>query len=82
MNSPINYTSDQNAITLKNMFKFLLRWGFPYFSPENYMVLDIEDWRVVNDVLFFIMTALMTNILKGYLLFLFVILIKYNRYYD
>ena len=52
-----------------NSFKFLLRQGFPYASPENQMVFDLEDYRIINDILFFIMCSLMGNILKGIQLF-------------
>mmetsp|Transcript_3150 Transcript_3150/g.4448 ORF Transcript_3150/g.4448 Transcript_3150/m.4448 type:complete len:589 (+) Transcript_3150:44-1810(+) len=65
INSPDQYAEPQTFITLMNTFKFLVRLGFPYASPENYMVLDIYDLRVINDVLFFIMSMLMINILKG-----------------
>lgn len=48
-----------------NSFKFLVRLGFPYASPQNLMKLDIGTYRIINDVLFFIMSMLMLNILKG-----------------
>jgi hypothetical protein len=60
-----HYTEPQTFITLMNTFKFLVRLGFPYASSENYMELDIYSVRIVNDVLFFIMSMLMINILKG-----------------
>jgi hypothetical protein len=61
---------EQNFISLKNTFKFLLRQGVPYASPQNQMHLDIVDYRVFNDILFFIMSMLMLNMLKGMCFFL------------
>eukprot|EP01034_Spumella_vulgaris_P042660 gene42660-52919_t len=51
--------------TLLRAFKFYMRWGFPYGSPNNYMDVIISNWRLVDDVMFFIATMLMLNILKG-----------------
>ena len=65
INTEENWSSDQNYITLMNSFKFLVRLGFPYASPQNLMRLDIGTYRIINDVLFFIMSMLMLNILKG-----------------
>lgn len=51
--------------TLLNTFKFLLRWGFPYGAPENYMEQTVSTYRVFSDIMFFVATMLMLNILKG-----------------
>ncbi len=64
-NSEENFTDMPNVITLNNTFKFFLRWGLPYGSPANYMVITISTFRLVSDVLFFVATMLMLNILKG-----------------
>ncbi len=64
-NNPENFPDAPNVVTLINTFKFLIRWGLPYGSPENQMETTISTYRVFSDVMFFVATMLMLNILKG-----------------
>lgn len=60
-----NYTVGPPTVTLGNLLKFLLRYGFPFNTPANQMVVSIQIPRVINDVSFFILCLIMVNILKG-----------------
>ena len=42
-----------------------MRLGLPYGSPQNYVNFTIETYRVINDIMFFVVTMLILNILKG-----------------
>jgi hypothetical protein len=39
--------------------------GLPYGSPQNYVNFTIGTYRVINDIMFFVVTMLVLNILKG-----------------
>lgn len=65
VNNSDNFTDYPTTITLGNMYKFLLRWGLPYNTPQNQMVLTIYSFRVVSDLAFFMSCLIMLNILKG-----------------
>ena len=43
----------------------MVRLGLPYGSPQNYVNFTIETYRVINDIMFFVVTMLILNILKG-----------------
>lgn len=43
----------------------MVRLGLPYGSPQNYVNFTIETYRVINDIMFFVVTMLVLNILKG-----------------
>lgn len=60
-----NFSDDYNASSLANIYKFLIRLGFPYSSPANQMEQTISSYRVFNDILFFLACIIMSNVLKG-----------------
>jgi len=64
-NDSTNYTGIIDYSTLWHTFKFLVRLGLPYGSPENYVVFTLGTYRVMNDIMFFVVTMLILNILKG-----------------
>lgn len=52
-------------VNLAEFLKFLLRWGMPYFSPENQMEYTLSTNRVYSDICFYGATLIMMNVLKG-----------------
>ncbi len=65
INGPDDFTVPPTYVTLGNFYKFVLRWGLPYNSPQNQMVLTIYSFRVISDLAFFMACLILLNILKG-----------------